>query len=219
MATLLLIEDDPSIRTSLTAALQDHGHHVLARAHGADLAPGLLAKTDLAIVDLSLPRGPDGIQLARTLRAERDIPVIILTAQDGLESKAAGYGAGADLYVTKPFSVAELQLQIGALLRRARPAATVLTVGTLTIDPTQRLARRAGEQLPLTPTEFELLSALARNADQILPKTRLLELVWGDTLHDINLVETTIRRLRAKLGLPDPIQTIRGVGYRLTSHP
>jgi DNA-binding response OmpR family regulator len=219
MATLLLIEDDPSIRTSLTAALEDHGHQVLARSHGADLTSDLLAKVDLAIVDLSLPHGPDGLQLSRMLRAERDMPVIILTAQDGLESKAAGYGAGADLYVTKPFSVVELQFQISALLRRARPTARPLTAGTLTLDPAQRIAWREGDQLALTPTEFALLDVLVRHADQALSKPQLLQLAWGDTVHDDNLVETTIRRLRRKLGNPDPIETIRGVGYRLVTRP
>jgi two-component system, OmpR family, response regulator len=96
---------------------------------------------------------------------------------------------------------------------------TVHTAGTLTLDPAQRIAWREGNQLALTPTEFALLDVLVRHADQALSKPQLLQLAWGDTVHDDNLVETTIRRLRRKLGNPDPIETIRGVGYRLVTRP
>lgn len=220
MAQVLLIEDDPSIRFALTVALGHDGHCVVAREHGHDLcaADGRdLANVDLAIVDVALPQGPDGIHLARTLSWYHRIPVIILTAQGDLETKGAGYCAGADLYVTKPFSVNELMWQIAALLRRTTTKHELLPAGELIVDPFQRVARHRASELPLTPTEFDLLAALVRHQGQVLSKMRLLEIVWGHDAYDINVVETTIRRLRMKLGSEAAhlVETIRGAGYRL----
>jgi two-component system, OmpR family, response regulator len=223
VALVLLVEDDASIRTALSTALEHDGHQVAAREHGDDLeACGTLDLTtvDVAIVDVGLPQGPDGIELAHMLTSQHDVPVIILTAQGDFEVKAAGYRAGADLYVTKPFSVAELLWQLEALLRRTgahgrdvRP----VTAGALSLDLTQRIAWHRGEELALSPIEFDLLAVLVRHHGKAVSKARLLDLVWEHDVYDTNLVETAIRRLRAKLAERDPtlIETVRGAGYRL----
>lgn len=218
-STIVLVEDDDGLRDSLTAALEAAGHHVQPLADGLDLDRHLPG-ADLVILDLDLPVGPHGLSLATRLRRVSDVPIVILTAAGELEQIGAGYRAGADQYIAKPFSTTELLWRIDALLRRAgtqrRPQ---LRVGELSLDISAHEAHLGGQLLELTRVEFALLTELARHAGQVLGKTQLLDLVWGHTGHDPNLVETNVARLRRKLERHGrhPIETVRGVGYRLTA--
>lgn len=215
--TIVVIEDDHAIRLSIASALRAEGHTVVALEDGRALGDHLDA-VHLAIVDIDLPAGPNGLELTRQIRAAGDLPVIILTAAGDLEHKGEGYRAGADQYIAKPFSITELIWRVEALLRRSgRLDSRAIQAGPITIDPDRHTARFGDDELDLTPTEFALLQALARHRGRVLSKIQLLDLVWGHTGHDPNLVETTVRRLRAKLAAHDPalVDTVRGVGYRL----
>jgi two-component system OmpR family response regulator len=217
-ATILIVEDDRGIRDSLSVALQAEGHQVVALEDGR-LLDSHLSGVDLAVIDVHLPVGPDGLSMTRRIRQTSDVPIIILTAAGDLEQKGAGYRAGADQYVAKPFSVTELLWQIAALLRRAGRVPTAVKAGRVSVDPDAYVARYEQTELRLTPTEFALLHALARDRGKAVSKARLLANVWGHTGHEVNLVETNVRRLRGKLdehqsGL---IETVRGVSYRLRS--
>lgn len=218
LITVLLIEDDTGIRTSLAAALRAEGYSVVERDDGAGLDQDLV-EVDLAIVDVGLPRGPDGLALARHLTQRRGVPVIVLTAADGHSFKEAGYRAGIDLYVTKPFDLSELLWMVQALLRRTGRTETLLRAGDIEIDLAGKLVRFRDQPLRLTPTEFAVLEVLARHRGQVLSKQQLLDLAWGHSGYDPNLVETTVRRLRAKLAPhgAETIRTVRGFGYELAT--
>jgi two-component system OmpR family response regulator len=213
---VLVVEDDPGIRESLCLALESEGYRVIALEDGTRLHRHL-DDVDIAIVDVDLPAGPNGLELTRQIRRAGDLPVIILTAAGDLEHKGAGYRAGADQYVAKPFSITELLWQINALLRRAGRRSTVLRVGDLELDPEAHRASYAGTAIPVTPLEFSLLHTLLRNRGRVLSKLQLLDLVWGHTSYELNLVEATVKRLRRKLAPHDDsvIETVRGVGYRV----
>ncbi|MFK0024753.1 response regulator transcription factor [Streptomyces sp. NPDC090798] len=225
MVRLLLIEDDPTIRTPLIRALSERGHAVAA-AHTAmgGLQTALDERPDLVVLDLGLP-DLDGIQLLRMLRAVSSVPVIIATAKDDEAEMVRGLDAGADDYVVKPFTAAQLEARVRAVLRRGAglqegTAATV--VGDLRIDPGAREASLAGVMLDLTPREFDLLHHLAVRAGRVVPKRELLTEVWRVPYGSADkTVDVHLSWLRRKLGetAQDPryLHTVRGVGVRLSA--
>jgi two-component system, OmpR family, response regulator len=213
---ILFIEDEPVIRDAVTTALTGAGYLVHGQADGMglrDLADSF--RPDLAILDITLP-GPDGLSLARLLRARDDLPILFLTARDGLDDRLAGFAAGADDYLVKPFALTELLVRVRALLRRAgRLRSPTTQAGDLVLDEAARTGWRAGQPLELTPTEFGLLAYLLARRGRAVSKAELLTQVWGYGAYDPNLVEVRISSLRRKLEARGPriIHTARGHGY------
>jgi two-component system OmpR family response regulator len=215
-ARILFIEDEPVIRDAVATTLTGAGYLVRCQADGAqlrDLADSF--RPDLAILDIMLP-GPDGLSLARRLRARDDLPILFLTARDGLDDRLSGFAAGADDYLVKPFALSELLARVHALLRRSgRLRSVTLQAGDLVLDEAARAAWRADQPLELTPTEFQLLAYLLARRGRAVSKAELLTQVWGYGSYDPNLVEVRISSLRRKLEACGPriIHTARGHGY------
>ncbi|MDQ4130878.1 MAG: response regulator transcription factor [Actinomycetota bacterium] len=214
---VLVVEDDRPIRSSLAVALAGEGYEVEAQADARAIQQvAERFRPDLAILDVRLPDGPDGYAAARLLGSSSDIPILFLTAADGIDDRLAGFEAGGDDYLAKPFSMAELLARTRALLRRAgRLSSAVQQISDLVIDDGARTVVRNGSVLDLTRTEYDLLSALAHHPGQVLSKVQLLTQVWGFEAYDTNLVEVHMSSLRRKLEAQGPrvIQTVRGVGY------
>jgi len=221
-ATILLIEDEPAIRELLSVNLQHAGYSVRTApdAHQAlEQIQGVLP--DLILLDWMLPDQP-GIRLARQLRSDtrtRDIPLIMLTARSAEQDKVDGLEAGADDYITKPFSPRELLARIKSLLRRRAPQHTPdpIEAGGLRLEPDSRRVSGNGQILPMGPTEFRLLHFLMTHAERVYSRGQLLDQVWGDHVFvEERTVDVHIRRLRKALspaGLDGVIQTARGAGY------
>lgn len=216
---ILVVEDDDALRDALVFALRDEGVMVEALADGLRVEACLDEfRPDLAVLDVRLPSGPDGFDLARSIRRRSDMPILFLTAADSVEDRLVGFDAGADDYVVKPFSMSELLARIKALLRRSgRDLSSTRTVLDIEIDEGARQVRRNGQPIELTRTEFDLLTVLARRPGQVFSKSRLLALVWDYEHYDPNVVEVHISALRKKLEAAGPrvVQTVRGVGYVL----
>jgi two-component system response regulator MtrA len=218
---LLLVEDDPSIREVATLGLEQAGFRVTSAGDGSEgLERFREAGADLVVLDVMLP-SLDGFEVLREIRRESATPVVMLTARSELHDIVVGLELGADDYVTKPFELPELVARVKAVLRRAAPSngAATLHAGGLEIDPDGFSARKRGEELSLTATEFRLLLELARRPKQVFTRELLLELVWNyDYLGDSRLVDAAVQRLRAKVEddpkQPTLIKTVRGVGYR-----
>jgi two-component system, OmpR family, response regulator len=214
---ILVVEDDAPVRDALVGALTADGYLVQAWPDG--LLPDSVVREfnpDLALLDVRLGSGPSGLAVARRLRAARDLPIIFLTAADAVEDRLAGFDAGAEDYVTKPFAMAELLARVRALLRRTGALDSgVWRIGDLIVDEAARRVRRADAELVLTKVEFDLLVALGRNAGRVLSKGQLLADVWGFADYDPNVVEVAMSGLRRKLESRGPrlVQTVRGVGY------
>jgi two-component system OmpR family response regulator len=214
---ILVAEDDGPVRDALCGALTAEGY--LVRACSDGLFPDSLVREfdpHLALLDVQLGSGPSGLAVARRLRAARDLPIVFLTAADAVEDRLAGFDAGAEDYVTKPFSMAELLARVRALLRRIGALDNgVWRVGDLVVDEAARRARRGDAELVLTKVEFDLLVAVGRNAGRVLSKGQLLADVWGFADYDPNVVEVAMSGLRRKLESHGPrlVQTVRGVGY------
>lgn len=217
---VLLVEDDEALRLAVASALRDDGYTVQDAADG-HVAPRLAAgfRPDLAVLDVRLGPGPSGLSLARTLRQDdAKLPIIFLTAADGTEDRLAGFDAGADDYIVKPFVMAELLARVRALLRRSGTLVSdTWQIGDVVVDEARRRVHRNGSELDLTRTEFDLLVALGRHPDRVLSKTQLLANVWGFADYDVNVVEVHVSALRRKLEQHGPrlITTVRGAGYRL----
>jgi two-component system, OmpR family, response regulator len=216
---LLLIEDDLELASSLKTSLARNGYSVLHVSDGrVGLASALKEEFDAIIVDRMLP-GMEGLQLVRTLRQTKATPVMYLTTMGGIDDRVEGLEAGGDDYLVKPFAFAELLARIRALTRRGSPPASRLTAGSIEMDLVSRTVNRAGKPIELVPQEFRLLEYLLKNVDRVVTRKMLLEKVW-DVHFDpgTNVVESHVSRLRASLNAgfsSDPIQTVRGVGYRL----
>ncbi|HTV73892.1 MAG TPA: response regulator transcription factor [Candidatus Acidoferrales bacterium] len=219
---VLLIEDNAEIADSIRTMLLRRRYAVDVAADGDTGLDHLLRGTyDVAIVDVVLPKR-DGFSICRTARAEGiATPLLILTARDAVEDRIRGLDCGADDYLIKPFADEELTARLRALLRRAeRPVQTeLLTVGTLTVEPTTRSVRVAGTVLDLGTTEFRLLEFLARNRGITLSRAQILERIWEyDFAGSSNIVDVYVSQLRRKLkaaGTTAQIQTVWGVGYKL----
>lgn len=227
-ATILVVEDEPAIQELIAAALQHAGHRVM-RAFTAEEAVPLVKTTlpDVVLLDWMLP-GMSGIQYARALRGDertRDLPIIMLTARGEEQDKVAGLEAGADDYLTKPFSPRELVARIKAVLRRRAPQMTedCVEVDGLRVDPVTHRISGNGRPLELGPTEFRLLHFFMTHQERVFNRTMLLDQVWGDHVFvEERTVDVHIRRLRAALeatGHDRLIQTVRGSGYRFSAQP
>lgn len=221
--TVLMVDDDPDVRTSVARGLRHSGFDVRVAASGKEALRLLSAEShDALVLDVQMPE-LDGVAVVTALRAlGNDIPICVLSARDTVNDRIAGLEAGADDYLTKPFDLGELVARLHALLRRSghsEQTAQPMTVGPLTIDSARRLVFVEGERVDLTKREFDLLAVLAENAGVVLSRQRLLELVWGyDFEVDTNVADVFISYLRRKLerdGLPRVIQTVRGIGYVL----
>jgi DNA-binding response OmpR family regulator len=222
-ATILVVEDESAIRTGLCDVLAYHGHVPEGVASGEDgLRRALASPFALVLLDVMLP-GTSGFDVCRALRAERPgQAILMLTARGAEEDVLEGFRCGADDYVTKPFSVAELVARVEALLRRtgalAADAAPPFDFGAWRVDPAARTAARAGETIVLSSREIELLVLFARERGRIVGRRRLLAEVWGLVNVDgiqTRTVDVHIAKLRKKIGGDDaPIETVRGEGYR-----
>jgi two-component system, OmpR family, response regulator len=216
---VLVVEDDAALLDAVESALRGQGYQVRPVADGTDIhRVAAVFRPDLAVLDIRLPRGPSGLSIARILREHDELPIIFLTAADSTQDRLAGFEAGADDYLVKPFVMAELLARVRALLRRSgKLTSDTWQVGDLTIDEATRRVHRNGSTIDLTRTEFDLLVALGRHPDQVLSKTQLMGSVWGFDHFDVNVVEVHISALRRKLESHGPrlIHTVRGAGYRL----
>jgi len=226
VAVLLLIEDDPGIRSGLIRALSDRGHVVASEPTGMlGLQRVLADQPDLVLLDLGLP-DVDGLQVLKMLRPVSSVPVIVATARDEDPATVAALDAGADDYVVKPFTADMLDARIRAVLRRTGGEAPVtrLEVGDLTVDLRTRTAALAGEELSLRPREFDLLAYLAARPGEVVTKRTLLAEVWQQPYGGADkTVDVHLSWLRRKLGEtaaePRMLHTVRGVGVRLTPAP
>lgn len=218
--TILVVDDDAALAEMVGIVLAQEGYETVFCDTG-DGAPGAYRthQPDLILLDFMLP-GLDGIEVCTQIRAESDVPIIMLTAKGDTEDVVRGLEAGADDYVTKPFKPAELLARVRARLRPLEPRQQEqLRVGDLVIDLGGHTVSREGQNIALTPLEFELLANLARQPGQVMTRETLLGNVWGyEKTVDSRLVNVHIQRLRAKIERdpenPENVLTVRGVGYK-----
>ena len=219
MATILVIDDDPKIRSVLGRGLRFEGYDVHLAADGHE-AFGIARVTppDLVVLDVMLPR-MSGLEICRRLRRGMSAPILMLTARDAVPDRVAGLDSGADDYLTKPFDFEELLARVRALLRRTQPQSEeILTFADLRLNTGTREADRSGRRIDLTTREYELLLLFMRHPRQVLLRDQIMDRVWGDAVVESNAIEVHIGRLRDKLEAGDRqrlIQTIRGAGYTL----
>jgi two-component system, OmpR family, phosphate regulon response regulator PhoB len=224
-STILVIEDEPAIQELIAVNLSFAGHKVL-RAFDSEQAQTLIDAElpDLILLDWMLP-GQSGLALSRKLRAQertRHVPIIMLTAKGAEQDKIDGLEAGADDYITKPFSPKELMARIKAVLRRRAPQLTddMTEVAGLKLDPAAHRLTGNGQTLPIGPTEFRLLHFFMTHPERVFSRSQLLDQVWGDHVFvEERTVDVHIRRLRKALepsGHDKHIETVRGTGYRFT---
>jgi DNA-binding response OmpR family regulator len=217
---VLVVEDDDDIADVLIRSLRLEGYDVRLSADGvAALDDAHAFLPDVVILDLGLPR-MDGVEVAKHLRGDDDVPILMLTARDALEARVTGLDAGADDYLVKPFERQELLARMRALLRRRPPRGSApLRVGDLSLNPDTHEVRRSERDIELTQREFELLEYLMRNERIVISRQRLLDEVWGyDPFSTTNTIEVFVSNLRRKLEAADEprlLHTIRGAGYVL----
>jgi DNA-binding response OmpR family regulator len=217
---VLVVEDDDEIAQTLQRSLRMEGYEVRIASDGVSALDDAHAfLPDLVVLDLGLPR-LDGIDVAKTLRENDDVPILMLTARDALEARVEGLDAGADDYLVKPFERQELLARLRALLRRRPPrGAAPLVCGDLQLNPDTHEVERAARSIELTQREFELLEYLMRNERIVISRQRLLDEVWGyDPFSTTNTIEVFVSNLRRKLeagGESRLLHTIRGAGYVL----
>lgn len=222
---VLVVDDEVHVRTLLRMYLERAGYVVESCGDGPSALRAIRQnEPDLILLDLMLP-GTDGLTVCRQLRAEADLPVIMLTARTAEADRLRGLRDGADDYVTKPFSPAEVVLRVGAVLRRARPTAEGPTsreeappmrVGVVDLDPTMHRVRVRGEEITLTPTEFRLLQTVMASPGRTFTRQQLLDHIAGPDFAGFDRnVDVHVSSVRRKLGLrPSPLRTVYGVGYR-----
>jgi DNA-binding response OmpR family regulator len=221
---ILVVEDDADLRDVVTRYLRSEGYATLEAADGP--AGARLAETegpDLIVLDWMLP-GQSGLDLARRVRAAGGTPIIMLTARGEEPDVIVALEVGADDYLVKPVSLRQLVARIRAVLRRAHAGAApaspeAIVLGDLRLDLAGHTARRGPRLLPLTATEFKLLAALARSPGRVFSRLQLMEAAIGDYYEGYErTIDSHISHLRHKLGAPDPIETVHGIGYKLSVH-
>jgi DNA-binding response OmpR family regulator len=224
-STILLIDDEDSVQKLLAYPLEREGFRVVQARDGEEALSRFAAEhVDLVVLDIMLPK-LDGLEVCKRLRAESQVPIIMLTARDDELDKVLGLELGADDYITKPFSIREFRSRVRALLRRASAArqpgedGEVVSVGDLTITPARRTVEVRGENVQLTYVEFELLRILASNPGRVYSRRMLLEALWGGAdYREPRTIDVHVRHLREKLerdaAAPEYILTVRGAGYR-----
>ncbi len=215
-----LCEDDPAIRRLVARALESAGHTVRSAHDGGEALRllGPLSGVEVIVMDVGLPDS-DGRDVVQALRSDgQSAPVLFLTALGAVHDRIAGFHAGGDDYVSKPFDIKEFLLRVDALGRRGRPAPTA-TVG-LTLDPAGHTVRCAGGEVPLTPTEYRMLAAITSRPGEVARRRAVVAAAWPDgSIVSENTIDSFIRRIRVKLesiDAPATIETVRGVGFRLT---
>jgi two-component system, OmpR family, response regulator len=218
-ARVLVVEDESVLREAITDALRAAGFTVLSLPDGLDFAREVDSfRPDAAILDVMLP-GPSGLSLAAHLRSSTQAVVLFVTARDSVPDRLAGFDAGADDYIVKPFALPELVARVRAVLRRAgRLVSSTVQVADLLVDEDVGRVQRGERDIAVTATELRLLAYFARNRDRVLSKTQILTQVWGYEDYDPNLVETYVSSLRRKIegeAGDRLIHTVRGVGYRM----
>jgi two-component system, OmpR family, response regulator RegX3 len=221
---ILVVDDEAALRETLTRSFSKEGHAVTALADGAQAIERAGAESfDVILLDVALGPGPNGYEVCRALRAQRNIvPIIMLTALDTEADAVQGLEAGADDYVTKPFGLAELRSRIKAVLRRSGPrgfGGERLSVGPVALDRGRREVSAHGEPVKLTFSEFELLAQLMSEPGRLFNRQELLRAIWGDSAYrDPRAIDVHIRHLREKIERqpddPQLILTVRGAGYR-----
>jgi DNA-binding response OmpR family regulator len=224
---ILVVDDESSLRETLTRSFALEGHHVVAVADGgAAIDRASTKRYDVVLLDVALGAGPDGHEVCRVLRSRRNVvPIIMLTARDSEADAVMGLEAGADDYVTKPFGLAELRSRIRAVLRRAGPRGfgdELLAAGEVTLDRARREVKARGAEVALTFSEFELLDCLMSNPGRAFNRMELLRAIWGESAYrDPRAIDVHVRHLREKLeaepARPHLIVTVRGAGYRLNA--
>jgi DNA-binding response OmpR family regulator len=222
--TILVVDDETTLRETLVDALELEGYRAIPAADGREALLRFRAdQPDLVLLDLMLPE-LSGVEVCRILRAESQVPIIMLTARDSEVDKVVGLELGADDYVTKPFSLRELTARIRAIFRRAEQLAStgapppLVDLGRVQLDLAGHRLLRDGAPVPLKPKAFELLAFLVRNPGQVFTRDQLLERVWGyDYAGETRTVDVHVHWLRAELeadpSAPELLQTVRGVGY------
>jgi two-component system, OmpR family, response regulator len=218
---VLVVEDEVKMAGLLRRGLEEEGYSVDVAGNGADAVwLGSENSYDAIVLDVMLP-DEDGFEVCRRLRSGgRWAPIVMLTARDAVPDRIAGLDAGADDYLTKPFSFSELFARLRALMRRgAGERPTVLRAGDLAVDPASKRVTRDGTPIDLTAKEFALLEYFLRHPGEVLSRTRIIEHVWDFAYEgDSNVVDVYVRYLREKIDRPfgrDSIETVRGTGYRL----
>ncbi len=224
---ILVADDDPSIATLIQVTLKDPRYELVAVSNGLEALKAFEDSQlpfDVVILDVMMPY-VDGFEACERIRETSDVPIIILTSRDGTDDIIHGFELGADDYITKPFKTVELMARVEAILRRVegnkqRQAPPIVRVGEIEIDEPRHRVSVRGQEVNLTPMEFELLYFLAANAGQVFDRETLFREVWGyDYVGETNLVDVCVRRLREKVEVtpsrPRIIITVRGVGYKL----
>ena len=219
---MVVVEDDQHIADLVELYLRQEGFRVVQANTGER---GIEAvrnqRPKMVILDVGLPGGMDGLEVCRRLRADTDVPILMLTARDGEIDRVLGLELGADDYVTKPFAPRELVARVRAILRRMGgpsrdTAPDLVLIGDVEVDVKRREARRDGHVVALATREFDLLRYLADNAGLALTRQQILDSVWGaDWYGDERTIDVHVRQLRRKLGPDLPLATVWGVGYRL----
>ena len=224
-STILLVDDEESIQKLLAFPLEREGYRVLQARDGEEALNRFASEhVDLVVLDIMLPK-LDGLEVCKRLRAESEVPIIMLTARDDELDKVLGLELGADDYITKPFSIREFRSRVRALLRRAsvsrqvEEGGDVISAEGLTIDLARRAVDMGGERVQLTYVEFELLRILAAHPGRVYSRRMLLEALWGGAdYREPRTIDVHVRHLREKLerdpAEPEYILTVRGVGYR-----
>jgi two-component system response regulator MprA len=221
---VLVVDDDPDVRDSLSRALRYAGYQVITAVHGGEALDAVArSPVDLIVLDVLMPI-LDGLDACRRLRERGDAtPVLVLTARDAVDDRVAGLDAGADDYLVKPFALGELQARVRALLRRSQSQRDVLGYADLTLDANARRVMRDGQEIVLTRMEFGLLELLMRNAEQVLSYDVIRERVWGyGEAPASNALTVFVGFLRRKLeigGRPRLLHNVRGVGYVIRAVP
>ncbi|MBM4413515.1 MAG: response regulator transcription factor [Chloroflexi bacterium] len=222
---VLFADDDPSIATLIQVTLSGPRYDVVVVKNGLEaLKTFTNGAFDIVLLDVMMPY-VDGFEACKRIREQSDVPIIMLTARDGTDDVLQGFELGSDDYITKPFKTVELIARIEAILRRVegmknRQAPTIVRVGDIEIDAPRHRVTLAGDEINLTPMEFELLYFLAANVGEVFDRETLFQEVWGyDYVGETNLVDVCVRRLREKIesepSKPRRILTVRGVGYKM----